>query len=198
MTRLFSIIVLFFLASVLNFTKTEKVEVKDSTVFFSSESYLKINGKTNVSNFECNFNMNTLSDSINVNYSAYDRIIKFNKAALILPNLQFNCGGRAINKDFKKLLNTDEFPEIILNLKEISKINIDDNSITATVDIMICNIVNTYNIPISIVENDGLYVKGTLPLDINDFSLTPPTKILGMIKVSSEIEIQFSLKILNC
>ena len=56
---------------------------------------------------------------------------------------------------------------------------------------MICNIVNTYIIPISIVENGGLYVKGTLPLDIKDFSLTAPTKVLGVIKVSSEIEIQF-------
>ena len=198
MTRVLLIIVLFFLSSSFIVPFSEEPVAKDSSVFFSSDSYLKIKGKTNISTFECNFNMNTLSDSIKVNYKDLDRIIKFNKATLILPNVQFNCGGKAINNDFKKLLNTDEFPEIIIKLKQISKVGIDKNSITATVEIMICNIVNTYTIPISIIKEDRIFVRGTLPLDINDFSLAAPTKILGMVKVSSLIEIQFSLNILSC
>ena len=198
MTRVLLIIVLFFLSSSFIVPFSEEPVLKDSSVFFSSDSYLKIKGKTNVSTFECNFNMNALSDSIKINYKDLDKIIKFNKATLVLPNLQFNCGGKAINNDFKKLLNTEEFPEIIINLKKISKVGIDKNTITATVEIMICNIVNTYTIPVTIVKEDRIFVRGTMPLNINDFSLSAPTKMLGMVKVSSQIEIQFSLNILSC
>ncbi|EPR74347.1 hypothetical protein ADIWIN_0689 [Winogradskyella psychrotolerans RS-3] len=175
----------------------ETLETKESIVALSSESYLKIKGKTNVSTFECQFDMTTISEAIRISYVDYDKRIQFKDTKLTLPNLEFNCGGKAINKDFNKLLNTEEYPEIILKLKEISKAKTDTSSITATIEITISNIVRTYSIPISIADNEGLKVSGVMPLDINDFNLTAPTKMLGMVKVSSEIEIQFSLKIIE-
>ena len=51
--------------------------------------------------------------------------------------------------------------------------------------------------PISITNDHNIQVSGVMPLDINDFNLTAPTKMLGMVKVSPKIEIQFSLKILE-
>ena len=177
------------------FFGVETIESKESTVVLSSESYLKIKGKTNVSTFECQFDMATISEAISISYKDYDERIQFEDTKLTLPNFEFNCGGKAINKDFNELLNTEEYPEITLKLKEISKAKIDTGLITAIIEITISNIVKTYTIPISIADNEGLHVSGVMPLDINDFNLTAPTKMLGMVKVSPEIEIQFSLKI---
>jgi len=186
MVKTVSFIILVFLGSMQSaFFEVEPLETKDSTVVFSSESFLKIKGKTNV----------TISEAISISYKDYDKRIQFKDTKLTLPNLEFNCGGKAINRDFNELLNTEEYPEIILKLKEISKTKIDTGLITATIEITISNIVRTYTIPISIANNEGLHVSGVMPLDINDFNLIAPTKMLGMVKVSPEIEIQFSLKI---
>lgn len=196
--RIVAIIILFFLGFSFSGSVSEVPERKESNVFFSSDSFLKIKGHTNVSTFECDFNMNTLSDSIRISYNDLNRMLKFNKATLTLPNIQFDCGGKAINKDFNKLLNTDEFPKIILNLIEIRKHGNAHNTLSATVAISISNIVNTYTVPITLSNKETIHVNGVLPVNIHDFSLTPPTKMLGMVKVSPEIEIQFSLKIFQC
>ncbi len=195
--RTISIVVLFFLSSTFSVFIDSDAEVKETTINFSSDSYLKINGKTNVSTFGCAFNIDAFSDAINISFKEYDSSIKFSDATLKLPNVEFNCGGKAINKDFNKLLNTEKHPEIILRLKEISEIDDNDNSVTATVEIIICKISKTYKVPISVDSENGLYVRGLLPININDFKLKAPTKMLGIVKVSPQIEIDFSLEILK-
>lgn len=198
MIKTVSIIFLFFFGFVFTaFSEVETIESKESTVVLSSESYLKIKGKTNVGAFECHFDMTTISTEIRINYRDYDNSIKFNNTKLTLPNIEFNCGGKAINRDFNKLLNTEEFPEIVLKLKEISKVHANDNETTAVIEIKLSNIVRTYTVPICITTGSDLHVNGVMPLNINDFNLTAPTKMLGMVKVSPEIEIQFSLNILE-
>ncbi|WP_179351991.1 YceI family protein [Winogradskyella vidalii] len=168
---------------------------KESTVSFSSDSYLRIKGESNVNTFECQFDMNTISDAVKIKYKDYNNKIKFDDTKLILPNLEFDCGGKAINKDFNELLNTEEFPQITLKLKEIAEVDINQSTVIATVEITISNIVRTYKVPVAVNRDNNLRVSGKMPLDINDFDLVAPTKMLGMIKVSPKIEIQFSLNI---
>ncbi|MFC0605487.1 hypothetical protein [Winogradskyella pulchriflava] len=173
----------------------EEFNSKEVKVFLSPDSYLKINGKTNVSTFQCQFDIATFSKGVSLMYKDYDSIIKFDAAKLTLPNLKFDCGGKAINKDFNKLLNTDEHPEIILNLREISKQLNDKNTVNAIIEITICDIIKTYTIPVSVANEGGICVSGLLPININDFNLTAPTKMLGIVKVYPEIEIDFLLQI---
>jgi hypothetical protein len=197
MIRITTVLFIGFLGVLITNSNIKNPNMKESTVFFSSQSYLKIKGKTNVSTFECEFNMDVLSDSMTVSYFDHDNHLKFNKASLTLPNLEFSCGGKAIDKDFNKLLNTDKFPEIVLILKEITP-NDASSSVNATVDIMICNVVNTYTVPVSVSSSDQIQIDGRLPLNIKDFNLTAPSKVMGLIKVNPEIEIEFSLNVLKC
>ncbi|MUU77584.1 YceI family protein [Winogradskyella endarachnes] len=171
--------------------------IKESTVVLATDSFLKINGETNVSTFECQFNMSAISKSIAIQYTDLEHNIEFKDAKLILPNVEFDCGGKAINKDFRALLKTEQFPEITLKLKELSKVETSSNTRTAIIDILINDVVKTYRIPVTIVNNDLLNVGGVMPLDITDFNLVAPTKMLGMVKVSPIIEIEFLLKIIE-
>lgn len=195
MVRTFLIIGLFFLCSKNSEYTIDSSAIKESSVILVTDSFLKINGETNVSTFECEFNISAISEYITIKYVDFEHKIEFEDTKLTLPNLEFDCGGKAINKDFKELLKTEEHPSITLKLKELSKVNTNSNSRIATIEITISNIVKTYNIPVSIVNNDLLNVSGVMPLDITDFNLVAPTKMLGMIKVSPKIEIDFSLKI---
>ncbi len=172
-------------------------ETKESVVVLSSESFLRIKGKTNVSSFECQFDMSSISEVIKINYRTLDNKIKFEDTKLVLPNVEFNCGGKAINKDFNKLLNTAEHPKITLKLKEISNLESQSQTLTATIEITISNVTRQYKMPINLAQDQDLHVNGVLPLNINDFNLEAPTKMLGMVKVSPQIEIQFSLKMLE-
>ncbi|GAB4163259.1 MAG: hypothetical protein Tsb0033_23370 [Winogradskyella sp.] len=170
------------------------LDAKTSTVFFCEGSSLKIKGSSNVNKFECVLDMNTLSDRLLVSYKESQGYLDFKNTKLVIPAKHFDCGGKMINKDFKKLLNVDDFPEISLTLKKAMKSKVSQDCTMATIQVDICDIKNTYDVPISTSKSiDGINIDGVLALNINDFSLEPPKKMLGVIKVSPVIEIEFLL-----
>ena len=82
------------------------------TLSFTPKSTLIIKGKSNVHQFECDYNTYELSDSLKVNFKKNDNTIVFENTQLLLEKTEFDCGGRGINKDFHKLLQTKDFPHI--------------------------------------------------------------------------------------
>lgn len=171
-------------------------ESKTLNVAFLSDSELIIKGKTNVNRFQCVYDISEISNSLEITYSEKNDALEFTKASMALHNLSFNCGNSGINKDFNKLLKTDEYSAIKIDLLSVSKTSI-ASEVSATVQIIICNIKKTYTIPIHIDKSNGITVSGRLPIDINDFNLKAPKKVMGIIKVSNEIEIDFFLKVLK-
>jgi hypothetical protein len=130
-------------------------------------------------------------NSTGIKYFDHDGYTRFENATITLPNIRFDCGGKAINRDFHKLLKTEEHPQIDITLKQISLDASDDSLVNAKVDIDICDVRRTYEIPIEVAQKDNLVVSGVLPLNINDFNLSPPSKLFGIIKVEPEIKIDF-------
>jgi hypothetical protein len=60
--------------------------------------------------------------------------------------------------------------------------------------ITITGITKYYSIPISFTNNGDLYtVNGNKKLSIRDFGLTPQNKMMGLIKVSEWIDIDFHM-----
>ncbi|WP_370000065.1 YceI family protein [Winogradskyella sp.] len=172
-------------------------DFKTFKAFLTSESELVIKGHSNVNSFQCQYDITELSDPITISYKMVGDNLSFSKAKLELNTLSFNCGHKGINKDFKKLLKSDEFPKISIDL--ISAENrINDSELFVMVEITICGITKPYKVLIQVEKrNDDLLVCGTLPLDISDFQLEPPKKMLGLVKVSNEIVIDFSLVVVK-
>ncbi|MTE27721.1 YceI family protein [Winogradskyella ouciana] len=170
---------------------------KTFKAFLTSESELIIKGHSNVNDFQCQYDITELSDSIAISYRMVGDNLSFSKAKLELKSLSFNCGNKGINKDFNKLLKSDVYPKIRIDLVSAES-SIEDSELVVTVDITICGISKSYEILIQVNKRNGdLLVCGTLPIDINDFQLEPPKKMLGLIKVSNEIEIDFSLVVVK-
>ncbi|APY09260.1 hypothetical protein BWZ20_13530 [Winogradskyella sp. J14-2] len=167
---------------------------KTSTVSFCEGSSLKIKGTSNVNKFECALDVSALSKPVLVTYKESKDYLNFRDAQLVIPAKHFDCGGKMINKDFKKLLKVDDFPEIRLALKKVMKPKNYEDCIMATIEVAICDINNAYKVPISASKsNNGIDTDGLLTLNIDDYNLEPPKKMLGVIKVSPVIEIEFSL-----
>jgi hypothetical protein len=63
-------------------------------------------------------------------------------------------------------------------------------------NITISGVSKVYELPVEVDNTQkAVMVCGKLPIDINDFKLSPPKKLLGIIKVSNKIEIDFNLEV---
>lgn len=155
------------------------------------ESHLTITGDTNISKFTCDFNTKRLERQQTIKYSEANGRIKFKDAVLTLNNQGFDCGNKAINKDFHDLIQTEKYPEISLELKELMVDN--KHAAIAKVTITIAGKSKNYSLPVEIVTSPQQCVIGKLELNINDFDLKPPKKMFGLIVVKEDIEITFNL-----
>ena len=156
------------------------------------QSKLKITGDTNIKDFECVFNMNSLKKENRLQYKVDDLShIRFTNAFLSLNTTGFDCGSRAINSDFQKLIQSDKYPRILIELQEICIQK--PGSANAVVNITIAGTKKEHTFPVEFTEGNVSNIKGVLMLDIKDFKLEPPKKLFGMIVVKDEIEINFDL-----
>lgn len=175
-----------------SFTNVSSVK-HEKTIYISPKSQLEIVGSSNVSTFTCLFNVKNLNKPLQIGYREGHDIIHFQKSTLVLDNSYFDCGGKGINRDFHDLLRTKQHPQILLTLKEIKKKTRVENRVEALVEIQIAGISRTYTVDVETRKEDDLHIDGKLKLNITDFNLQAPKKILGLIIVSEEIEINFNL-----
>lgn len=161
----------------------------DLKVHISPKSTLYIKGTSNVNTFICAFDAAQLQDAKEIQYRKNGSSLHLEGAILQLQNTGFDCGNKGINKDFHQLLKTDQFPYIRLEVREITSAA---NSTKAMVTIEIANSKKDYVVPVTSPSMASVY-EGKLCVDIKDFDLTPPKKMMGLITVHDEIEINFNL-----
>lgn len=167
----------------------------NTVVHIAAESSLKISGTTNINTFSCDFNTKKMMDPILVHYQKIDSKYIFHKADLVLDNQGFDCGSRGINRDFHSLLKSDQYPYILLKLREIEVGTTVSSDLKATVDIEIAGLTNSYKIPIKFDQREAMCILGELKLNLDDFKLKAPKKVLGLITVHETITINFDLAI---
>lgn len=158
------------------------------------DSKLNITGDTNIRDFECIYNPALLPSYNELKFRKNGNSILFDNALLKLSTRGFDCGSRGINKDFHSLLKTSEYPEIHLELKKL-QIESPEKAI-AEMLISIAGKKKHYSVPVELVEGAISGYKGNLVLNIRDFDLEMPRKMLGLIVIKDDIEISFNLKVL--
>lgn len=172
------------------FSQTEEEQL---TIEILPESHLEISGNTNISTFTCVFDTSLISGKKKVFFEKKKSSLYFEHTSLILTNSGFDCGSRGINKDFHKLLKTKTYPEIQIGLAEVKFIN--KGLVEVEAIIKIADTSKNYHFPVEIKNDQNLQIIGRLKVNIADFALKPPRKLLGLISVKNDIEINFNLKI---
>ena len=161
----------------------ETAEIK-----IEKESEIVIKGKSNVNRFTCEYTTIISEGSNNITYNVVDDSYIITDAVLKISSKAFDCGGRLINKDFNELLQTEEYPHILIEPTRIKKEN---NTYTVTTDIQIAGKEKTYSF--EMLHNKGDNYIGVLSLNIEDFEMDPPNKLMGIIKLDPHIDINFDL-----
>lgn len=162
-------------------------------------SSLTINGSTNIVAFKIYQNGDKLSRSklsVVTTQNQNKTYVSQNQLSVVVKNFASN-NGMAL-KDFLKLLKSDTYPILQVQLNYLDLQPLSDKGKVyngeALVNITITGKTKRYSIPITFLSNGDVYtVDGSKKLSIRDFGLTPETKMMGMIKVSEWIDIDFHI-----
>lgn len=203
--RLFSIPIVLF-SALLFYNGPQANMIPLVKIYINGGSYLKIHGKTNLNRFHCQY-IKSFSDTLSV------RIIKEESNKLTLENagislnvLQFDCGNDPINRDFQRLLRAEDFPTLkieALGIESNEEVHQRQKSMqnmgilsSAHIRITIAGKQNDYYLAVNEPEGEGKRTySGSLQIDIRDFELTPPRKLLGLMQVNEKVNIDVYLKL---
>lgn len=163
---------------------TNKTKVK-----ITNKSEVIIKGKSNVNSFSCKYNSDLIEDVFYIVVSKQNTKTTLIGAEILIKSNGFDCAHRMITKDFKTILKAEDYPHIKIAVNEIVASN---NALTAKVKVEIAGIAKDYIIPI-VFDQKSNNVKGELKLNIKDFKLKSPKKLLGMVVVDDNVDIQFNL-----
>lgn len=158
-------------------------------VKITNKSEVTIKGKSNVNSFECKYNSDFIENDLQVSISRYSDKILLEGAKIAIKSTGFDCAHRMITKDFKTILKADDYPHIVINVKEISTAK---ENITTKLHVKIAGVEKEYLVPVMFNQNTN-NVKGQLKLNIKDFKLKSPKKLLGMVVVNDNVDIHFNL-----
>ena len=178
----------YFLFAAISFSFVINEEVIQREVLITTESFLYIKGTSNINTFTCVYDATTLSRKVPVRFTQNNNTMHFKNVQMQLKNTGFNCGNRGINNDFHDLLQTKKYPNIHFGLLSTTK---NKGEIDAHVAIEIAGIKKQYKVPVK-TNGELAPLEGVLCVNITDFGLTPPTKMMGMIVVREAIEIVFA------
>lgn len=193
MIKLITILVLSFIISLPTTAQTlVSAEIQKN-------SSLTINGSTNIVPFKIYQNGDKLSRSklsVVTTQNQNKIFVSQNQLSVLVKN--FVSNNTMALKDFLKLLKSDTYPilQVQLNYLDLQPLSDQEKKYNgqALVNITITGKTRHYSIPITFTGNGDVYtVNGNKKLSIRDFGLTPQTKMMGMIKVSEWIDIDFHI-----
>ena len=199
--KLFSLPIVLFTAFLFK-NEPHRNNTPSVTVHINGGSYLTVHGKTNINKFHCRYTK-SLSDTLHVGIidDETDKLVLEN-ASINLGVMQFDCGNKLINKDFQKLLQAGDFPELKIEVLGVRlKEDIETKQTlepaqgaisSANIRITIAGKQNEYQLEVDQPANSqaGTY-SGSLHINIRDFGLIPPRKFLGLMKVNEKVDIDF-------
>ena len=119
-----------------------------------------------------------------------------NQLSVVLKD--FSSPNKIALKDFMKLLKSDAYPTLQVKVNCLDILPKSDKSQSYTgnalVDITITGVTKQYSIPITTnAAGEMQLVDGKKKINIRDFNLNPPVQMMGLIKVSEWIDVDFHM-----
>ncbi len=167
----------------------------------SENSELSIWGSTNIIPFRLTQRICTFTGkSPIITVNTLGNKVRLTENNISIPVCNFESDNKMALRDFRKLIQEDQYPFIQLTVNQIeaytSKENTKQTVATANIQLTITGKTRNYLLNFETQNRDNqLELKGKKRISIRDFGLEPPVAMMGLIKVSEWIDIQFSI---NC
>lgn len=158
-------------------------------------SNLCIEGKSNVSSFQCDVVQYLRVDT--VFFYKDDRQIVTTRGGITIDVNTFDCHQKYITADLRKTLKAKECPLLRIDLLSIGNLPVvaGDYKTTGWVAIQLAGVSRKVevNYTVQAGSNGVMHLYGSQRVSFSDFALTPPRKLAGLIKVEEEINVKFRL-----
>jgi len=176
--------------------KTERKSIIKWAV--QKTSTLKILGSSNVNTFGCEVPGYYRPDTI-VCYSDANtgRNIPL-QGALEIDVLKFDCHNKILTSDLRKTLKADEYPKLtirFISLERIPLLKENKDYLKGIVEVGLAGSSKRFEICYSFTKSGAntILLNGKRCFSFTDFSLTPPNKFAGLIKVKDRFDVDFNL-----
>lgn len=158
-------------------------------------SQLLIHGQTNVNNFTCLINCYNSVDTLLFGYDKQTGQLQFEDNKMTIPVYNFNCGNSLITKDFRSTVKADKNPYLTISFVTLDRQK-NCSQATAQLDITLAGVSKKANVQfIMIPKGNFLLLTGKHAVCLEDFQLQAPERMLGLVKVQNDLNVEFSLLI---
>lgn len=179
-----------------------KGETVSYTIDPASKLYLQ--GSTNVTNFSCNCNDRFSEGSFQINAKENNSLLQFSNAVMYIKTETFDCRNRLMNRDLYKALKSTQYPKIKIQLLEAQQnpnamVNDCNDWVTLKGQAIITLTNVSKKVPLDVKakktgKNQFRFVSSK-DLLMTDFNITPPSPMLGIVKVRDKITIHLDLNV---
>ena len=150
---------------------------------FAQKNGLEIKGWTNINTFKCS------NEKVQNALSIY--AFSGNQLPTVVFKIDdFDCQNKMMNKDFRKILQSDQFPNITIKFLEFVKASGD--RFNAVIEVKMMTVSRTYQVSFSMYNNN---LAGNRRVRFSDFKIIPPKRMGGMVYVKDVLDLFFSLSV---
>ena len=178
---------IFLLCSTQIFTQTRN----PVSYYNDCNSFIRINGGSNISTFSFTYSTSSLSDAW--------QIIEIKDTGFLsvtVPVRDFEASNPLMYDDFLTLIKAREFPvlRIIIPKEQLERSFKTERTSCPDIEIMLAGVTRIYKIDCNYYDcGNNLFIRGLKMIKLSDFSIQPPVKLNGLVKVKDEIEVNFGL-----
>jgi hypothetical protein len=187
---------IFILCTILLFNPVIAAQTK-VTIDLQKQSKLTIHAATNLLKFTLEQEgQEILNKPMAIIATEENNKLYVNQNKLILKVKNFESNNPIAQSEFYKMMQTEKHPHLRIQLNHFDKVSQEDGKSTgnASVSITITGVTKQYNVPVSAkISGNLLTLEGRKKMTIRDFGIEPPVAMLGIVRVSEWIEIDFNL-----
>jgi hypothetical protein len=161
-------------------------------------SKLTIVGKTNVNSFTCAIAEYCGTDTLVLHEGGKNVRPVFVKGSVGLDASTFDCGMAMMTSDFRRTIKSDEYPAIVIDFISFERTPRYEHKVETfkgILKISLAGVTRLFEVDCSIEAkpNGNIHLKGGRQFTFADFGLTPPSRMMGAIKVYDELKVSFHL-----
>jgi hypothetical protein len=165
-----------------------------------SNSALEITGTTNVNNYTCAISRYAGNDTLVLHEGGKDIRPVFVKGEVALDASTFDCGVSLMTADFHKAINARQYPAIIIDFISFERMPAytTREQFKGIIKISLAGVSKVFevNCGIDVSPSGIINLTGSREFQFSDFNLTPPTRMMGMVRVNQALKVSFHLRLL--
>lgn len=174
-----------------------QLETYPLAVDVKEKSVLSIQGKSNVVDFQLyQPGERFMRKKMYITASRRDNKLYLSENNLVIPVKNFSSNNRMALRDFHKLVKSDAYPMMHIELDHIELAGKPSGTVgNAVIDVTITDVTRRYIFPVTADRNGNLFTFDVKKeISIRDFELTPPVHMMGMLKVDEWITINLFME----